>query len=310
MRKLLYLFVLALLISACQADSESMSKEQYVESSDLVEVPVTEEALPQAFDGGQLQREKTPLRDQDNQRGGKGNSNQPTPQKPSTTRKIIKTGNLRMQVEDVEATSKIVQSITEQHDGYISGQNLTSNNYEIRNNFTIRVPIEQFDPLMEAIAGQGAFIKQRQVTSRDVTEEFVDIESRLKTKKIVRERYIEVLRNKAKKVEDILKAEEAIRVVQEEIESREGRLRYLKDQTAMSTINLGMYQTVEYEPEPITYRKSFGNKLVAAFQNGWQLVQYLFLGLINIWPLIIILGLLIWQRKRLFKSRSTKEKSE
>lgn len=230
-----------------------------------------------------------------------------TPDKtPSIKKRIIKTGHLTMQVKSVDSSTAQIYQTVNQFDAYISGQNLTSNNYEIRNTFTIRVPIEQFDALMNNLAGQGTYIKQRQISSKDVTAEFVDIEIRLKTKKEVRDRYIDILRKKAKTVEEVLQAEEAIREVQEEIESREGRLRYLKDQTSLSTIYLNIYETVDYTPEPVSYRKTFGSRIVDALENGWEFLQLIFIGLLTIWPLLIIFGLLIWQRKRLFKSRNKK----
>ncbi len=233
---------------------------------------------------------------------GGGNSDDPT-QTPSKQRRIIKTGQLRMQVENVEENTETVKTLVEQYNGYISSQNLTNTSYEIQHNFIIRVPFDQFEPLMDALAAEAIYVKQRSVNAQDVTEEFVDIETRLKTKKAVRDRYVEILRTKAKTVEEILKAEEAIRVVQEEIEAREGRLNYLKDQTALSTINLNVYQRVEYQPEPSTYRKSFFDRMLTSLQNGWELVQTLFLGLISIWPLLIILAILVWQRKRIFRRR-------
>ena len=90
-----------------------------------------------------------------------------------------------------------------------------------------------------------------------MTEEFIDIEQRLKNKKEVQRRYIEILQNKAKTVEDVLAAEDKIRIIQEEIESREGRLRYLKDNIALSTINIEMYQELEQGEAEIVYEKGF-----------------------------------------------------
>ena len=66
------------------------------------------------------------------------------------------------------------------------------------------------------------FLDKEDITSNDVTAEFVDIESRLKTKKEVRNRYITILKTKTGKVKDIIQAEEAIRKITEEIEVKEG----------------------------------------------------------------------------------------
>ena len=73
-------------------------------------------------------------------------------------------------------------------------------------------------------------MQRKNVSVQDVTEEYLDIEARLKTKKEVEARYIEILKSKTKTVEDVLKAEEQIRIIREEIEAREGRLNYLKNQ--------------------------------------------------------------------------------
>ena len=133
-----------------------------------------------------------------------------------------------------------------------------------------------------------------------MTEEYVDITTRLKTKKEVRDRYVDILRSKAKTVKEVLMAEEQIRHVQEEIEAKEGRLRYLRDRVNMSTINLEIYQEIEYQPEPNVYVKSFWAKLKDGFSYGWNLLQGIVLSIVSIWPLVILFGLFWWCRKWLW----------
>ena len=229
-----------------------------------------------------------------------GQAKQPASADP---RKIIRTANLRMQVEDVKTSSEKIESLVESYDGFIGSMDWTNSSYQVSSNFTIKVPSGQFQSLLAVLEEEGTFIENRKIYAKDVTEEFVDIETRLKTKKEVRDRYVDILRNKAKTVEEVLQAEDAIRVIQEEIEAREGRLKYLRDQVALSTINLVIYQEVEYRQTPVTYAKPFGARLLSGLKNGWELILSLLVWGANIWPLLLLGGLIIWQRKRIFRRK-------
>ena len=222
-------------------------------------------------------------------------------------RQIIKTANYRFQVKKVNESSAKIQSIVKDFSGYITSMNEATTRYDRSNNIVIRVPNDQFEKLLETLLAEAIHVNHKRINSRDVTEEFVDLEIRLKTKKDVRQKYIELLRNKAKSVKDVLAAEEAIRQLTEEIEAKEGRLRFLKNQVGMSTVNLEIYQKVEYKAEPNTYQISFLTKVKNAFVNGWELVGSIFIGMVNIWPLMILLGLIIWKRKRIFSFRRKRE---
>ncbi len=220
-------------------------------------------------------------------------------------RKIIKNADFRMKVKKVDSSSKKIEDLVASHGGYINSKNLTNDSYQLSNRIVIKVPAEKFENLLEEIAKEAVFVNSNRVYSTDVTEEFIDIQTRLQTKKNVRDRYIDILRNKAKSVEDVLKAEEAIRVVQEEIESKEGRLKYLQNQIALSTINLEIYEEVEYRAEPAAYNKSFGKRILAGLGSGWELILSIFVGIAHIWPIVLLGGLLLWQRKRIFRRLRT-----
>src|SRR5690606_18336536 len=93
------------------------------------------------------------------------------------------------------------------------------------------------------------------VNAQDVTEEYYDLETRLKTKKEVEARYIEILKSKAKTVEEILIAEDKIRYLREEIEAVEGRLRLLKNKVGLSTIQIEIYQDAYFVKEKENIKK-------------------------------------------------------
>ena len=115
--------------------------------------------------------------------------------------------------------------------------------------FIIRVPAAQFDRLVERLEKGSGEVLFKDISARDVTEEFVDLEIRLANKRKFADRYAELLK-KAVSVKEILEIEENIRKIEEEIESTEGRLRYLSDQVAFSKLTLTLTQEKEYKYKP------------------------------------------------------------
>lgn len=218
-----------------------------------------------------------------------------------TQRKIIKTASVRMEVKNLDASSKRIQRLTEQLNGFVSNLNLSNSNYELSAQISLKVPSKDFQPLLDSIKHQAIFLNYERIHTDDVTEEYFDIQTRLKTKKEVRDRYIDILRNKAKNVKDILLAEEKIRIVQEEIEAAEGRLKFLSTNVSLSTITVELYQKIEYKPAPNTYSNSFFSRVGRSFKNGLSFFEELTLGLISIWPLLLIFGLLFGFRKRIVR---------
>lgn len=231
---------------------------------------------------------------------------QSSPQLPDVVvPKLIRNADLRFQVESLEKSSEIIDQLTKQYSAYVSTANMSSTNSESNNTITIRVPNTQFEPLLKEICKQSIYMQRKNVSTQDVTEEYVDIEARLKTKKEVEARYVEILKSKAKTVEDVLKAEEQIRIIREEIEAREGRLNYLKNQVSYSTISVQVYQQIEYSESPQEVTESFGNKAKTGFGQGWEVIQDFVIGLITIWPLWVLGAIVFYLiRRRIKRARA------
>lgn len=220
-------------------------------------------------------------------------------------RKMIWNADLEFQVGDVDAATKEISSLCSKYGAFISRMNMNSTNYEISNRITIRVANSHFNDLINDIKGTATFIRKVEISSNDVTEEFIDIESRLKTKKEVRERYIDILRNKSGEIKDVIAAEEAIRVITEEIEAKEGRLRFLQDKVSQSTITLEIYQKVDYKSEPETFEKGFFTKAKDSLATGWEIILEGLLFALRIWPLLIVAMILIVWRKKWFRKKQS-----
>ena len=206
--------------------------------------------------------------------------------------KIIKSASARYKVKDVKIATDQIRAIAMKYEAYISDLRFENNLYQKQNRFTIKVPQQHFDIIMDSIGKVVEFVEYENITTKDVTEEYIDLQGRLATKLEVKKRYEEILRKNARTVEDILNTEEKLRVLQEEIESAQGRLKYLSNKVAYSTIQIDLYETVEYTEEPSSYKKTFGDKSKDALSFGWKMVESIVLFFIHIWPLLL-LGIII-----------------
>ena len=175
--------------------------------------------------------------------------------KDSTTakkvsRKIIKEVNLRIITKELSSITKKVTKVIETYDGYLanSNQGQSTRNYH---RFTIKVPQNHFQKAINDLESLGE-INSKQISSRDITREYIDLQSRLKNFKAQEERYLELL-NQAEDVEDILKIEKELNRVRRKIEQIQGQLNYYNNKVNYSTIN------VTYtEPRPVINNNSWG----------------------------------------------------
>lgn len=216
--------------------------------------------------------------------------------------KIIKSASARYKVKNVKEATRKIKKIAQKHHAYISDLRFENDLYKKENRFTIKVPQKYFDKVMDSVNTIVEFVEFENITTKDVTEEYVDLETRLKTKIEVKGRYESILRKNARTVEDILATEDKLRIIQEEIEAAQGRLKYLSSKVAFSTIQIDLYETVDYKEEPESYTKTFWSKTKEAFSSGWLGVQAILLIFINIWPMLIVGAVLyFFIRKRLRK---------
>ncbi|WP_346881588.1 DUF4349 domain-containing protein [uncultured Algibacter sp.] len=207
--------------------------------------------------------------------------------------KIIKSAQAKYKVKNIKIATHQIKQIAYKYNAYISDLRFENNLYKKENRFTIKVPEQYFDAVMDSISIFSEFIDYENITTQDVTEEYLDIQTRLNTKLEVKKRYETILRKNAKTVEDILATEDKLRIIQEDIEASQGRLNYLTNKVSYSTIQIDLYETVDYKEEPKTYNKSFWSKITDGLSAGWKSLEYIFIGLIYVWPLIII-GIIVF----------------
>lgn len=214
--------------------------------------------------------------------------------------KLIKTLNYRFEVENVNKTTEALEAAVKKYPAYISDSKMELENPILENKITIRVQSEFFQDLVKDIDPLAKFVNYRTIATDDVAKEFVDLDSRLKTKREVEQRYIEILRKKAGTIAELLEAEQKIGELHEEIEATISRINYLKDQVSYSTINLEFYQTITQQIAVVEI-DSTGKDFREALSAGWTGIVSFLLVITYIWPLIIlggIAGVFYWFKKR------------
>lgn len=217
------------------------------------------------------------------------------------SQKIIKTADVRFQVKNLSKSIVKIQAMIRKYNGYVSSAKQERQYNQIQSNITIRVGSDTFEDLLDDILREGIYLDHKNVKARDVTEEFVDIQTRLKTKRAVEKRYLEIL-EKAKSIEEILKVENQLRVIREEIEAKEGRLKFLVDQINYSTIQLVIYQKTEAAEAP---SPGFLSKMGKGFKTGWQGILSFIIYLTYAWPTLLVLGGGIFLGVRYWRRRNS-----
>jgi hypothetical protein len=148
---------------------------------------------------------------------------------------------------------------------------------------------------------------EKKISTEDVTGEVVDTKSRLEAKKQMRFKYLEFLKQ-SKNMEEVLQVQNEINAIQEQIESAAGRVAFLSNQSAMSTINLSFYQPLDGY-RPTDGNPSFFTRVGNAFKTGAGLIAELLVGLVSIWPLLLVVFAVYFGWKKLKPVKAIEQKS-
>ncbi len=214
-------------------------------------------------------------------------------------RKLIKTGEIKYETDDINKSRAFLETLVKKHHAFIANERSNNFTAELNQNLAIRIPFENFDAFVSDLSTSVSKFDFKNINVQDVTEEYIDIQSRLKAKYKLEESYLALLK-KALKIKDIIAIEKELNYVRSDIESMEGRLRYLKDQVSLSTLNITMYKKLEIKYQN---KKGFFSKLFYNFQSGFDGLLQLFLGLVSIWPMLLIFSLIIFLIRKWWKKR-------
>lgn len=186
-------------------------------------------------------------------------------------RMVIYNAEMNLRVKNFEKARNALEQKAKSYKGYIV--NSSSSRYDGEQQsgtMTFRIPQEHFQAFLTDAEGLSVQVYNRQVSGEDVTEEYVDLESRLKSKRTVEARLLDFMKQ-AQKTEDLLKISSDLANVQEEIEQVLGRKKFLENQSALSTV------TISLEENNVSVPKIDNENL-----NTWQKIKKQFAENINI----------------------------
>jgi VIT1/CCC1 family predicted Fe2+/Mn2+ transporter len=217
----------------------------------------------------------------------------------SESSKIIKTANLRFATANIDESYALVQKSAQKYKAIIQNDNTGKDYHSVYRNVTLRIPKPYFDVFINDLSKGVAYFDRKEISAQDVSEEFIDLEARLKAKQSLEKRYLELL-SKANKVSEILEIEKELANIREEIEAKQGRLQYLQSRVAMSTITIEMYTE---KPQGIGTTVSYGSKMWNAIKSGFNGLSSFFLGILYVWPFILILAIVFFIVRRKLRNK-------
>lgn len=210
--------------------------------------------------------------------------------------KIIKEGNLRFETSDLDRTYNQIITNTREANGTIQNDIEGKDYGTVYRKLVVRVPSQNFDVFIKNISKGVAYFDNKEITAEDVTAQYIDIDTRLKAKKSLENKYIELLQ-KANKVSEILEIEKQLSAIREDVEATQGKLNYLQNRISESTITIDFYKTQSTDNG---VRISYGSKIWNAIASGFNALSSFFIFMVSIWPFIIILtGIIYFIRKKI-----------
>ncbi|HKK59869.1 MAG TPA: DUF4349 domain-containing protein [Salinivirga sp.] len=201
-------------------------------------------------------------------------------------RKLIKTGELRFETSNAKLARQKISDLTQKYKGYMGEDNVTGFDDRIEYELEVRIPAESFDAFINELTSGLKHIEHQDISISDVTSLYIDLEARLKSKQQLEARYLKLL-EKANKVEDMLKIEAEVEKVRSDIESMQARLKQMSKNVAYSRLHISFYE-IKGQTNAV------GRKAAQAFFEGWNLLLKVLVGLLNIWPFLIIIGLVLY----------------
>jgi hypothetical protein len=203
----------------------------------------------------------------------------------SIDRKLIKEGFITMEVKNLQNSRSEIKKLTTEFNAYISNESQSENETRNEANFTIRIPFNSY-----------VKIDVSNLTAVDITEEFIDIEARLKTKKALESRYLGLL-SQTKNVSEIINIESELEKVRSDIESMESRIKLLGNQSSYSTLQLTIYEIKNESP-------NIWRGVGQALAGGWMAMMKFALILIRLWPVLIGLVVILYFGKKRFRNQN------
>jgi hypothetical protein len=220
-------------------------------------------------------------------------------------RKIIRNAEITLEVEKPGEVQSRIGAIAEGLGGFVVTSEIAQYGGSPRVSITMRVPAERFAEAMEALRATGSQVLSEKMSGQDVTEEYIDLQARIRTKQALEAQFLEIMKQ-ARSVSDALEVQRQISEVRGEIERLEGRRRFLENQSSLSTIKITLSA-----PTPVitTSGPTFGTHIQRAFGDAVDTASAIVIGFIRflgvMTPVVVLIGIpgfllvrFLWRRMR------------
>lgn len=246
-RPLLPIALLLVIAAACAAPAGAPAADQMaapaaaeaMEAPSMEAPPVSEAAAPSVAASGAIEYNL----------GTDASAQPPAP----SDRKIIKNGEQRLEVQDTDVAIDRVTQIASDAGGYIvSSRTWFANADEASYKYamiTLGVPADQFEPVLRRLRAVALRVLDETASGEDVTDQFVDLESKLENLKVTRDR-LRTFLDRAQTVEEALKVNQDLAAIEEEIATVQGRINYLAGRSSYSTIVVNLEPAIPPAPTP------------------------------------------------------------
>lgn len=216
-----------------------------------------------------------------------------------SVRKLIKVGTMSLKAGDMDSCKNHIDKVVSSLGAYYEKEDLINNERSISYDISIRVRPESFEKLVAEIERSGHEVISKSVRISDASDEYIDIQSRIASKRAYLKRYRELL-SKAATIKNILEVEEIIRILQEELESQEQRLANLNNAVVLSTLNIELKKDKEIASSSDP-QNSFSVRIKQSFQKSIHAVLDFILWIIGVWPQLLVSAVFIvvaWRKIR------------
>ena len=227
----------------------------------------------------------------------------------ASDRKIIRNGELTIETDSPTDNLRKITSIAEAQGGFVVTSEFKQNDGSAQTKPTqtvtvvARVPSSHFSEALEQIRAVGSRVIQEKVSGQDVSEEYLDLEARIRTKKALEAQFLEIMKQ-ARKVSDALEVQSQLADVRTEIERLEGRRRFLENQSALSTITATLQM-----PAPLVAATTtgFGHSVKQAFgdavDTAASIILFVIQAVIVLIPIALLVVLPVWLVWRVLRRR-------
>ena len=252
--------------------------------------------------------------------------------KQDSTRKLIRTAELKFKAKNVTQSVYIIEDIVNNHDGFISDSNLTGEknkteevriskdstliltHYTVTNQMVIRIPNVKLDTVLKDIAKQIAFLDYRTIKADDATLTFMANQLAQKRNNQSAQRVKSAIDNRGRRLNETVNAEDFLSDKEQYADNAYLSNLSLMDRVAYSTIKLHIYQQESVFKELTAntknidaYQPGFGRRLLNALSWGGNVLLDIIVLLVNIWPFIVIPGI-VWFAFRWWRKRRKEKK--